>query len=286
MPFVKLDCGMLNSTIWFEREAREVFITALLMAEPVEYTAPVPQIAVNEIKLTGFVAPAGWYGFVPASGPGIVSRAQLDQKNGLEALKRLGDVDPESRSKEFEGRRMIRVDGGYLILNYIKYRERDYSTAERSKRYRERKAALAASRVTNVTSRRDITQAEEEAEVKVEIKDKKPASACVGEMKEIPSWLTPKAWAEYRQHRKTMRKPLTTLAESKALSVLTGLVADGNDAVAVIDQSIANGWAGLFSLKGKTNGTSRPSSTRRTVADGIEEAERYAASLPRGAGSN
>ena len=49
MPFVKLDCGMLDSTLWFEREAREVFITALLMAEPIELTSDTPQIAVRAL---------------------------------------------------------------------------------------------------------------------------------------------------------------------------------------------------------------------------------------------
>ena len=34
---------------------------------------------------------------------------------------------------------MIRVDGGYLIMNYMAYREKDHTTAERSRRYRERK---------------------------------------------------------------------------------------------------------------------------------------------------
>lgn len=36
---------------------------------------------------------------------------------------------------------MVRVDGGYIILNYDKYRQRDYTAKERMRRYRENKKA-------------------------------------------------------------------------------------------------------------------------------------------------
>lgn len=160
MAFVKLDCGILNSTLWFERECREVFITALLMAEPHELVQPTPQIAVGSLEHTGWMVPPGWYGFVEAAGVGILHRARVPEDVGLEALKQLGDPDEMSRSSDFEGRRLVRVDGGFLVLNYMKYRDRDYTTAERSRRYRER----LASRRDVTKSHRDITQAEAEAE--------------------------------------------------------------------------------------------------------------------------
>jgi hypothetical protein len=139
MAFVKLDTGILNSTLWFERDQREVFITALLMAEPREFTEPVPQIDVGKIEYTGFIVPPGWYGFVPAASFGIINRAGVDRESGIEAIRRLGEPEMESRSKDFDGRRMIRVDGGFLILNYMKYRDKDYTSAVRAKNLRERK---------------------------------------------------------------------------------------------------------------------------------------------------
>src|SRR5271166_6150088 len=133
MPFVKLDTRILHSTLWFERDARELFITALLMAEPREITEPSPQLKVDAIEYTGFEVPPGWYGFVPAAGIGIIRQAGMDRDHGMRALAELGSPDIESRSKDFEGRRLVRVDGGFVVLNFVKYRDRDTTTAVRSK---------------------------------------------------------------------------------------------------------------------------------------------------------
>ena len=161
MAYVKLDCGILDSTLWFDRPAREIFITSLLMALPIELETPRPQIAIRSLELTGWDVPPGWYGFVSAAGVGIVARAGVDQDVGLKALERLGAPEPDSRSPEHEGRRLIRVDGGFVILNYMKHRDRDHTTAERSRRYRARQRAeraAVASRETTAPTR-DITQA-------------------------------------------------------------------------------------------------------------------------------
>jgi hypothetical protein len=139
MPFVKLDTRILDSTLWVERGSRDIFITALLMAEPWEAMEPVPQLEVRTLDPTGFIVPAGWYGLIPAAGIGIIRRSLLSEKQGYEALEALGRADQESRSDSFEGRRLVRIDGGYLVLNFMKYRDRDYGAAERMKRLRDRR---------------------------------------------------------------------------------------------------------------------------------------------------
>jgi len=163
MPFVKLDCGMINSTIWVDREAREVFITALLMAEPFGTTEPLEQLEVRTSRATGWVVPPGAYGFVPAAGVGIVRAAGVELEKGLQALERLGSPEGDSRNPAWEGRRLVRVDHGYIILNYAAYRERDYTAAERQRRYREnakRTPTVTAPLRENVTVTRNITHAE------------------------------------------------------------------------------------------------------------------------------
>ena len=62
----------------------------------------------------------------------------MDDEVGMKALERLGEPEQDSRTPDFEGRRLVRVDGGYLALNFAKYREKDHTASERSRRYREK----------------------------------------------------------------------------------------------------------------------------------------------------
>ena len=239
MPFVKLDCQALDSTLWVLRPDREVFLTALLMAEPFELLEDTPALNVEDLKESGFVVPKGWYGFVAASGPGIVRRAIVSELEGKEALKRLAEPEAESRSHDFEGRRMVRIDGGYIILNFQKFRERDYSAAERMKRYRERKKNDAL-RVTGITLRvtgRSVTQVEGEAEGQVE--EPKPKEAVLP----FSSDAFKEAWGQWTKHRSEIRKPLKPTSTKMCLKELSAM--GETRAIAAIEFTIAKGWQGL-----------------------------------------
>lgn len=75
---------------------------------------------------------------------------------------------------------------------------------------------------------------------------------------ELPDWLPADAWREYVAHRKAIRKPMgTDYARKLAIGKLGKLRADGHDPKAVIDQSIGNGWQGLFAIIDETDGRSR-----------------------------
>ncbi len=157
MPYAKLDVGILDSSLWPKRDDRDVFITAMLMAKPYELEAPAPQLRVDGLEPTGFVVPPGWYGLVEAAGPGIVRRAEVSPSEGMAALVRLGEPEAESRSQAFEGRRLVRIDGGYLVLNFIEYRDKDHTAADRMKRYRQRKKAAKQAQPESVTPSRTVT---------------------------------------------------------------------------------------------------------------------------------
>ena len=163
MAFVKLDCGMLDSTLWYQKDQRDLFITALLMARPHELTETVQVIEVDSLDPAGWAIPPGWYGIVEAAGLGIVNRSGLNPVGGMMALRELCGPDPESRSQDWEGRRMGRVDGGYIVLNYDRYRTKDHTAAERSRRYRAKMRNSVATLRHGVTTR-SVTQAEAEAE--------------------------------------------------------------------------------------------------------------------------
>ena len=164
MSYVKLDTRILDSTLWTDRDCREIFITALLMAEPQEYPIPIAQWRINDLQTTGWEAPAGWYGFVPAAGIGIIRRAGIGHEAGMRALERLGEPELDSRNPEYEGRRMIRVTDGYLILNYMRFRDKDHTAKDRMQRLRERRMKETALR-RNVTSQtRNVTQSDADAD--------------------------------------------------------------------------------------------------------------------------
>lgn len=60
-----------------------------------------------------------------------------------------------------------------------------------------------------------------------------------------PSNVTESAWADWCQHRKEIRKALTATTCAKQAKTLAG----HHDPDAVINQSISNGWTGLFPEK-------------------------------------
>jgi hypothetical protein len=77
----------------------------------------------------------------------VASRLGIPVKDCAAAFDILQSPDPESRSLDHEGRRIERVDGGWKILNYNKYRSkrdadsRREQTREATRRWRDRAAA-------------------------------------------------------------------------------------------------------------------------------------------------
>lgn len=75
------------------------------------------------------------------------------------------------------------------------------------------------------------------------------------EKQEKPPWklssdINEKAWEEFEQHRKDIKKPMTDLARTKATNVLK--IHSSDIQQKMIDKSILGGWPGLYSL-GKEN---------------------------------
>ena len=249
MPFVKLDCGILDSTLWPDRQARELFVTALLMAKPHRIEGAEPIIHVRSTDKTGEVVPDGWYGFVPASGAGIIRRAGLQGDEGMDALDRLCGPDPESRTPDFNGRRMARVDGGYLILNFAKYRDKDHTAAERAKRYRENKALRDGPIASRVTSRNDTHAESREQKQKAEAETRKAKAESVETVfpHELDTETFREKWKEFMTFRSKLKKPLLPESVNAQLKTL----ARYGEAIATqsIEASIGNGWQGLFPEK-------------------------------------
>lgn len=98
MGFAKLWDGIVLSTIWRAPDhVRLLWITMLALADR--------------------------HGTVLASVPGLADAAHISVEDCRDALRMLAEPDPDSRTQDFEGRRIQDVDGGWLLLNYPKYRQ-------------------------------------------------------------------------------------------------------------------------------------------------------------------
>ena len=82
-------------------------------------------------------------GVIDGSVPGMANLCRLSVKEMRAALKKLSSPDPDSRTPEFEGRRIEAIEGGWRILNYEKYRQKamagEGSRAPYYREYRKRK---------------------------------------------------------------------------------------------------------------------------------------------------
>jgi hypothetical protein len=132
MGFAKLDHGILNSSIWAESPAtRVLWITMLAMKDE--------------------------NGFVASSRSGLARIANISQVEFEAAILCLESPDKDSRTSDNEGRRVSKIEGGWVILNNDKYRLHGEiskeQTRNRVRRYRDR---LRQSKNDNVT-RRSVT---------------------------------------------------------------------------------------------------------------------------------
>lgn len=129
--YTKLFSSIIHSTVWTEPlSTRVVWVTMLALCDR--------------------------YGVVHASVPGLCRAAGVNREDVEAALSSFLAPDPDSRTKDHEGRRIEVVDGGWRLLNHGKYRDklspadRRSRDADRQKRWRERHRA---SKVDGVTLR-------------------------------------------------------------------------------------------------------------------------------------
>lgn len=120
--FAKVFETIVTSTIWCEPDhILRVWIAMLVRSDP--------------------------NGVVEGSIPGFAHLARVSDEQMRSALDVLSAPDPNSRTKEHEGRRIEAIEGGWLILNYEKYRQKgtgkDAGRAPYMRAYRARKRAEA-----------------------------------------------------------------------------------------------------------------------------------------------
>jgi hypothetical protein len=224
--FTKLFSTITESTVWSESNAtRIVWITMLASADSM--------------------------GRVLAAVPGLAHKARVSIEECEAALTRFRAPDPYSRTRDFDGRRIEDIDGGWRLLNYAKYRglrdeearrdyQREWDRVHRSKGARDAAANLPPA----------VPPPDPPPVVPLDPADTPPVVPAGGNGKhseppvELPDWLDASLFGKWWLTRKP--KARTPDAKREALKKLERWRAAGHDANAIVSDSLANGWSGLF----------------------------------------
>lgn len=154
---------------------------------------------------------------------------------------------------------------------------RSDSSRDRVAAYRERQKQ---GRNVTETAQEVDTDTEEDAE-----REGKPAprkrAAPLSKLA-LPEWLDRAAWDAFVAFRRK-KAPLTDRAAELAIAELAKLRDQGHDPARVIDQSILNGWRGLFAPKGESYAAHR-GAHRESEADRVERINREHDDRDRAAG--
>lgn len=141
--YVKIFSSILDSSVWHESPTTvKVWLTLLCMADR--------------------------EGHVRAVERAVAQRAVVTPEEAREALRVLESPDLESQTQEYGGRRIERIEGGWLVLNYVKYRELrtevQVREARRKRLQRTRKGGTSA----NVPGRVPAGDAEQNRDTEAE----------------------------------------------------------------------------------------------------------------------
>ena len=127
--YAKLFSDIVDSSIWKEdSDTCKVWITLLALADA--------------------------DGFVRGSDGWLADKSKVELAKCVEAVSKFCSPDPCSRTPDNEGRRVERLEDGYLVLNYLAFRDRlsndpkVTATRERVRKHREKRYGVTPRYVT------------------------------------------------------------------------------------------------------------------------------------------
>ena len=170
MSYAKLFSTITESSLWSSsKETRLLFVSMLARANAV--------------------------GFIEASVPGLARISNLTREETDAALRELTSPDPDDKSGNNDGRRIVKMDGGWGIVNYEAYRNRR-DEQERREYMREYMTQYRKRTVNSVNdSKPQLAKAEAEAEA--EVKEINTLAQPTVERVHVEPDLFPEFWALY-----------------------------------------------------------------------------------------
>ena len=248
--YTKLFSSIIASTIWREDDkTRIVWITMLAMSDK--------------------------NGIVEASVPGLADFSRVTVEEARAAVAKLEGPDPDSRTPDFEGRRIEKVEGGWRLLNHAKYRaklnaddRREY-LAKKQREFRERHrestsvinsnqpstsvaAGEQASHRDATPSRSDEPSSPWEVAFGLALPESLQTNNCLE---------AAKLWLEYKRERKESYKP-TGLKASLSVWAKEFTAAEFPSAV---EMSMARSWMGVTKVDQRQAGSPQQQTRRRNI---------------------
>ncbi len=206
------------------------------------------------------------HGVVDMHPNAIAALTGLPADEVVACMERFCQPDPESRSKDADGRRLVLIDEGrtwgWRIVNHGRYRDKarkaayDAARTESGRDAERKREERASRRVPTCPDSSRPTNTNTDANIKPPSPDgeggagggrKRPSPAPTPP----PEGLDMQAWERWEQYRREIRKPIKPASMLAAQRKLAGF---GADQAAIVEQSIANGWQGLFPLKDDSGG--------------------------------
>lgn len=119
-------------------------------------------------------------------------------------------------------------------------------------------------------------------ETQKRLKDRKQGEKHLGhedQHADLPDWLPEEQWLAFLEHRHALKSAMTPHAQKLAITELRKLRDQGHHPAQVLEQSIINGWKGLFEIKGNRGRKSEPATLPREsdedIKAAVKEAERH-----------
>lgn len=141
------------------------------------------------------LAIADRYGIVSASIPGLAHVAHISEEGCRRAITKLESPDPDSRTPDFEGRRIEPIEGGWRVLNYEKYR--NMLSLEERKEYNRIKQQESRSRrqtlSKNVKDGQGRSALSIQAEAKAEAESRSKEEKDIGKLN-LPNGIIDSEW--------------------------------------------------------------------------------------------
>lgn len=191
------------------------------------------------ITFQQFIVLADSEGVVDYTPPALSRRTGIPLDIIEYGIEKLQKPDKYSRSPDSDGRRIVLLDEhrpwGWVIVNHEYYRDMSRrsdqreKSRERKRRQRERESQAVDSKECHAMSQ-NVTP---------------PSSSSYSSSSlVIEEGVNEKAWNEYVQHRKEIKKKITPLSAKKQQNTLKQF--DHESQQKLVDTTIANGWTGIF----------------------------------------